>query len=104
MTRNEADIVRNLTRWREERTGEAQDDKLRQGKEKESDVVTTPSADDTQSRAVAKTKTELERRNSRWITEVCRQLKAMQLTVNEEKATYMILATKSKGETTGKSG
>ena len=89
--------VWNLSSWREERTGgDIGEDKLQQEKEGEKDVVTTLYADDTQSRAAAKTKAELEKINSRGITEVCRQLKSMRLKVNEDKTTYMILATKGR--------
>ena len=57
-----------------------------------SDVVTTIFADDTQSRAAGKTKTELEKRNSEGLTKICNELKAMRLKVNEGKTTYMVLA------------
>ena len=56
-------------------------------------MITTIYADDTQSRAAAKTLGELERRNSEGLTKVCKELKAMRLKVNESKTVYMILAT-----------
>ena len=64
--------VWNLANWREERTGgDSTGDQLRtKEKEEAEDVLTTIHADDTQSRASAKTKAELERRNSRGITKV----------------------------------
>ena len=88
--------VWNLERWRRERTGGMQEinDKLKYRKvEDERDVVTTIYADDTQSRAAAKTLGELEKRNSEGLTRVCKELKAMRLKVNESKTVYMILAT-----------
>ena len=83
-----------LDTWRKERTGEEdRKDCLKQKRrEDQSDVVTTIFADDTQSRASAKTKAELERRNSEGLTKICSQLKAMRLKVNEGKTTYMVLA------------
>ena len=57
------------------------------------DVVTTIYADDTQSRAAARTLGELEKQNSKGLTRVCQELKAMRLKVNESKTVYMILAT-----------
>ena len=61
--------------------------------EDEADVITTIYADDTQSRAAAKTKEELERRNSVGLTKVCQELKSLRLKVNEGKTTYMVFAT-----------
>ena len=43
-----------------------------------------------------KQKRELEERNSRGLTKVCEQLKALRLKVNEDKTTYMILATQGR--------
>ena len=84
-----------LETWRKERTGEQgrKKDCLRQKlKEEPADVITTIFADDTQSRASAKTKAELERRNSEGLTKICQELKAMRLKVNEGKTAYMVLA------------
>ena len=61
--------------------------------EDEEDVITTIYADDTQSRAAAKTKEELEQTNSVGLKKVCQELKALRLKVNEGKTTYMVLAT-----------
>ena len=86
----------NLEDWRNERTGGEHEvtDSLRYRKEEnEKDVVTTIYADDTQSRASAKTLKELERRNGEGVTRVCKALKALRLKVNESKTTYMIIAT-----------
>ena len=91
--RNEG--VWKLETWRKERTGvgDRLGDSLKQKlKEDPDDVVTTIFADDTQSRASARTKAELERRNSEGLTKICRELKAMRLKVNEGKTTYMVLA------------
>ena len=91
--------VWDLSRWREERSGgeEGVGDQLRTKENEEAeDVLTTIYADDTQSRASAKTKEELERRNSRGLTRVCEELKALRLKVNEDKTTYMILATQGR--------
>ena len=85
-----------LDEWKNERIcgGEHVTDKLSYRKEKdEKDVVTTIYADDTQSRASAKTLKELERRNGEGVTRVCKALKALRLKVNETKTTYMIIAT-----------
>ena len=74
--------------WRKERTGigDRPGDSLKQKLEEDpDDVVTTIFADDTQSRASARTKAELERRNSKGLTKICRELKAMRLKVNEGK-------------------
>ena len=69
-------------------------DKLKYKKEEdERDVVTTIYAEDTQSRAAAKTLGELERRNSEGLTRVCKEPMAMRLNVHESKTVYMILAT-----------
>ena len=84
----------DLVSWRKERTGEGQNDRLHQKpREEEGDVVTTIYADDTQSRTSAKTLVELERQNSRGLTEVCKEMKTLRLKVNEDKTVYMILAT-----------
>ena len=76
----------NLSTWRQQRTGnEGQDDVLIQKKrEDDKDVVTSVYADDSQSRTSAKTKKELELRNSHGLTAVCRELKALRLKVNED--------------------
>ena len=87
--------VWKLETWRKERTGEGEVKRngLRQKmREDPRDVLTTIFADDTQSRASAKTKAELERRNSEGLTRICRELKTMRLKVNEGKTTYMVLA------------
>ena len=89
----------DLVRWREERTGgrEGRKDSLKTKESEEAeDVLTTIYADDTQSMASAKTKRELEQRNSRGLTRVCEQLKALRLKVNEDNTTYMILATQGR--------
>ena len=89
----------DLVRWREERSGMfgGSSDRLKTKETEEAeDVLTTIYADDTQSRASAKTKEELERRNSRGLTKVCKELKALRLKVNEDKTTYMILATQGR--------
>ena len=85
-----------LDTWKSERTGGKfeNDDRLKcKMVEGEMDVVTTIYADDTQSRAAARTLGELEKRNSKGLTRVCQELKAMRLKVNESKTVYMILAT-----------
>ena len=83
----------NLATWRQERTGGGAGDSLKYRQiEDERDVVTTIYADDTQSRASARSLHELERRNGEGVTRVCKALKAMRLKVNESKTTYMILA------------
>ena len=84
-----------LETWREEKTGgiEEYNDRLKcKTTEHESDVVTTIYANDTQSRAASKTVGELEKRNSKGLTKVCHELKAMRLKVNESITIYMILA------------
>ena len=84
----------DLAAWRLERTGEGQNDKLQQKlQEEDGDVITTIYADDTQSRTSARTLEELERRNSRGLTAVCKELKELRLKVNEDKTVYMIMAT-----------
>ena len=91
--------VWDLVSWREERSGlnaETRDTLKTKEKNEAEDVLTTIYADDTQSRASAKTKKELEERNSRGLTKVCEQLKALRLKVNEDKTTYMILATQGR--------
>ena len=60
--------------------------------EDERDVITTIYADDTQSRAAAKTLEELENRKSKGLTKVCQELKSLRLKVNEGKTMYMVLA------------
>ena len=68
----------NLQLWRQGRTGGKFHDKLLQTKEEEDgDVVTSLYADDSHSRTSAKTKSELETRNSRRLTEIFRELKAL---------------------------
>ena len=91
--------VWELSKWREERTGlsQGEEDRLAQRMtEDERDVITTIYADDTQSRAAAKTKEELEKRNSEGLTKVCQELKSLRLKVNEGKTTYMVLATQGR--------
>ena len=91
----------DLESWRQERTGGEEDHNdrlLQKEKEEEGDVVTTIYADDTQSRTSAKTRQELERRNSRGLTEICRELKNLRMKVNEDKTTYMVLATRGRRE------
>ena len=86
----------SLKEWKRERTGGKIEpmDKLHLRKDKDDkDVVTTIYADDTQSRASAKTLKELEKRNGEGVTRVCKALKALRLKVNESKTTYMIIAT-----------
>ena len=84
--------VWDLSSWKMEMTGH--NNKLHQKVvEEEGDVITTIYADDTQNRTSAKTLTELERRNSRGLTEVCKELKTLRLKVNKDKTVYMILAT-----------
>ena len=90
------DNVWQFEKWREMRTGlmEGEKDSLEfKMNEDEKDVITTIYADDTQSRAAAKTLEELETRNSEGLTKVCQELKALRLKVNEGKTTYMVLAT-----------
>jgi hypothetical protein len=85
-----------LEEWKNERIGgeDQSMDKLLYRREKdEKDVVTTIYADDTQSRASARTLKELEMRNGEGVTRVCKALKALRLKVNESKTTYMIIAT-----------
>ena len=90
------DNIWQFENWRRTRTG------LREGEkdslvykmtEDEKDVITTIYADDTQSRAAAKSLKELEKRNSEGLTKVCLELKSLRLKVNEGKTTYMVLAT-----------
>ena len=93
------DGIWEFGKWREERVGlgEGEEDRLAQKwTEDEKDVITTIYADDTQSRAAAKTKAELEKRNSEGITKVCQELKSLRLKVNEGKTTYMVLATQGR--------
>jgi hypothetical protein len=64
----------NIESWKRERTGGMieKDDRLSCKKfEDERDVITTIYADDTQSRAAAKTLRELEKRNSEGVSRVC---------------------------------
>ena len=90
--------VWNLEMWRQQRTEVGgQGDELKQKKTEEvGDVVTSIYADDTQSRTSAKTKQELEMKNSRGLTVICRELKALRLKVNEDKTTYMVLGTQGR--------
>ena len=91
--------VWELSKWREERIGlgQGEEDTLAQKiTEDERDVITTICADDTQSRAAAKTKEDLEKRNSEGLTKVCKELKSLRLKVNEGKTTYMVLATQGR--------
>ena len=93
--------VWDLEGWREERIGGVEglgDRLLQKQQQEEGDVVTTVYADDTQSRTSAKTKQELERRNSRGLTAICRELKNLRMKVNEDKTTYMVLATRGRRE------
>ena len=46
-------------------------------------MLTTIYADDTQSRTSAKTKEELERRNSVGLTKICKEMKSFHLKVND---------------------
>ena len=85
-----------LKEWKQERTGEKIEgtDNLHYRTEEDvNDVVTTIYADDTQSRASARTLRELEKRNGEGVSRVCKALKALRLKVNESKTTYMIMAT-----------
>ena len=87
----------DLVSWREERSGGGQNDTLKQKtQEEDEDVYTSIYADDTQSRASAKTLDELERRNSNGLTKICMEMKALRLKVNEDKTTYMVLATQGR--------
>ena len=86
--------VWKLESWRKERTGlegRKKDCLMQKMKEDPADVITTIFADDTQSRASARTKAELERRNSEGLTIIFKELKAMRLKVNEGKTSYMVL-------------
>ena len=85
-----------LEGWRGERCGlvHGEKDRLKQKiMEDPRDLVTTIYADDTQSRAAAKSLQELERRNGEGLIKVCKELKALRLKVNEGKTVYMVLAT-----------
>ena len=87
----------NLQHWRRRRTGDGIHDKLIQKmREEDEDVITSIYADDSQSRTSAKTKRELEIRNSRGLTVICKELKALRLKVNEDKTTYMVLGTQGR--------
>ena len=87
----------NLKLWRHGRKGDEIHDKLLQKKEEEDeDVVTSLYADYSQSRTSAKTKYELETHNSRGLTQICEELKAFQLKVNEDKTTYIVIATQGR--------
>ena len=89
--------VWDLKAWREERTGDEKRDRLLQKLwEEDGDVLTMIYADDTQSRTSAKTKKELEERNSQGLTEICKQMKALRLKVNEDKTSYLVLATQGR--------
>ena len=91
------DGVWDLLSWRQERTGSGEEDFLHQKiVEEEEDVLTTIYADDTQSRASAKTLKELERRNSIGLTKICEEMKSLRLKVNEDKTTYLVLATQGR--------
>ena len=83
--------------WREERTGGGSKDGLQQKiVENEEVVLTTIYADDIQSRASAKTLTELKRRNSMGLTQICEEMKSLRLNVNEDKTTNLVLATQGR--------
>ena len=64
--------------------------------EEDGDVLTTIYADDTQSRTPAKTIKELELRNSTGLTKICNEMKKLRLKVNEDKTTYLVLATQGR--------
>ena len=71
-----------LEEWKNERLGgeDQSMDKLLYRREKdEKDIVTTIYADETQSRASARTLKELEMRNGEGVTRVCKALKALRL-------------------------
>ena len=89
----------DLKKWRQERTGDQRvhcDRLFQKPMDEEDDVVSTLYADDVQCRTSAKTKEELQRRNRRGLTEVCKELKALRLKINEDKTTYMVLATQER--------
>ena len=87
--------VWNLEMLRQQRTEVGgQGDELKQKKTEEAgDVVTSIYADATQSSTSANIKEELEMKNSRGLTVICRELKALRLKVNQIKTTYMVLGT-----------
>ena len=92
--------VWQLVSWREERSqgNDGIGDKLKTKENEEAeDVLTTIYADETQTRALAKTKRVLEQRNCSGLIKVCEEPKALRLKVNEDKTTYMILATRGAG-------
>ena len=90
------DGIWEFGKWREG-LGKNEEDRMAQKlSEDEEDVITTIYADDTQSRAAAKTRNELERRNSEGLTKVCQELKSLRLKVNEGKTPYMVLATQGR--------
>ena len=64
--------------------------------EEDGDVLTTIYADDTQIRTSAKTLRELELRNSRGLTRICEEMKSLRLKVNEDKTTYLVLASQGR--------
>ena len=64
--------------------------------EDDEDVLTTIYADDTQSRTSARSLKELERRNSVGLTKICKEMKSLRLKVNEDKTTYLVLATQGR--------
>ena len=83
--------------WRKERSGVTGQDRLKQKVvEEDGDVLTTIYADDTQSRTSAKTLRELELRNSRGLTRICEEMKSLRLKVNEDKTTYLVLASQGR--------
>ena len=91
--------VWDLVTWREEKYqgNQGREDSLKiKENEEAKDVLTTIYADDTHSRASAKTKRELEQRNSRGLTKVCEELQSLRLKVNKDKTTYMILTTQGR--------
>ena len=87
----------DILSWREERTGDLEHDVLKQKiVEEDGDVLTTIYADDTQSRTSAKTLQELERRNGIGLTRICEEMKSLRLKVNEDKTTYLVIATQGR--------
>ena len=89
--------VWDLLRWRQERDGDGIQDCLKQKiVDDDEDVLTTIYADDTQSRTSAKTLKELERKNNIGLTKICKEIKSLRLKVNEDKTTYLVLATQGR--------
>ena len=87
----------DLPGWRQERTGNGAHDGLKQKiVEEDGDVLTTIYADDTQSRTSAKSLQELERRNGIGLTRICEEMKSLRLKVNEDKTTYLVIATQGR--------